>query len=280
MAATDAEPARLYDQLARCNWWMRRLRRTRPGQNLAMRKRLHPGENELAGVEHLSGWLWDRASPGDHPVTLDLGAGFGETLFDWARRCEAGEFVGLGLGGYQLEKARQEAERHGLTERCRFVQQSFDVPLDQEFDVALSIETLFHAPDLRRTLAVVSAELAPGGQLWLVEDMARSPEVARSAPARELCERWSTRRLHTRDDYLTAMAANGLELAEEHHLSQLLRIGDEGERQGRRKTLSRLRRLIPFGRPMVDAFLGGLAMESMHAAGDLEYRAMRLTRPA
>lgn len=245
-----------------------------------MRKSLHAGENELAGVEHLSGWLWNWAQPGDNPIVLDLGAGFGETMFDWAQRCEAGKFVGLGLSGYQINKARKEAERRGLTERCRFVQQSFDVRLDQEFDRALSIETLFHAPDLRQTLAVVAAELAPGGQLLLVEDMARSPEAARSAPALELCERWSTQRLHTRDDYLTAIAASGLQVAQEHHLSQLLHISEQGNRQRRRKKLLGLRRLMPFGRHMVDAFLGGLAMEELHATGDLEYRTMRLTKPA
>jgi len=280
MGASEAELGRLYDQLARCNWWMRRLRRTRPGEDLAMRKRLRPGENELAGVEHLSGWLWERAQLGDAPAVLDLGAGFGETLFDWARRSETGSFVGLGLSGYQVGKARQEAERRGLAGRCRFVQQSFDVPLDQRFDTALAIETLFHAPDLERTLGVVSAELAPGGQLLLVEDMAPGPEAARSAPARELCERWSTRRLHTREDYLAAIAASGLELVEEHHLSGLLQLEDGAARQGRRKRLSRLRRLLPFWRPMVDAFLGGLAMEELHAAGQLEYRTMRLTKPA
>lgn len=280
MAASEAELSRLYDQLARCNWWMRRLRRAGPGDDLAMRKRLHPGKDLLAGIEHLSGWLWNWAQPGDNPVVLDLGAGFGETMFDWAQRCEAGKFVGLGLSGYQINKARQEAARRGLGERCRFVQQSFDVRLDEEFDRALSVETLFHSPDLRQTLAVVAAELAPGGQLLLVEDMARSSEAAQSAAATELCERWSTRRLHTRDDYLTAISASGLEVAEEHHLSPLLHISDESSRQKRRKKLLRLRRLMPFGRHMVDAFLGGLAMEEMHATHDLEYRTMRLLKPA
>ena len=57
----ELELTRLYDQLARYQWWMRRWSRAKPGEGLAMRKRLRSGVDELAGVERLNDWLWSLA---------------------------------------------------------------------------------------------------------------------------------------------------------------------------------------------------------------------------
>ena len=283
MTATgELELAQLYDQLARYQWWMRRWSRAQPGERLAMRKQLAPGRDELAGVEQLNTWLWNLATPDQAPRVLDLGAGFGDTLLCWAADHD-GEYIGLGLSPYQVRRATEQAASLGLTDRCRFVRQEFDAPLPGQFDLIVAVETLFHARDLGNTLAHVAAALVPGGDLVLVEDMARDASVAATAAGQELLSRWSTPRLHTRSDYHGGLRDAGLELEHEFDLTGQLVFAEEGGHDGRRsrrrRRLRRLRCCLPGKRHVVDAFLGGLAMEELQQRGDLEYRAMRARRP-
>lgn len=278
-ATREPELTRLYDGLSRYQWWRRKLARARPGEQLAMRKRLRAGEGALAGAEQLNDWLWRLAGVTvAAPRVLDLGAGFGDTLLHWARQ-HAGEYLGLGLSPYQVERAKQQADALGAGDRCRFLRQPFDAPLDGGFDLIVAVETLFHAPDLRHSLQGVAARLVPGGVMVLVEDMAKDAAVAASPAGRELLARWSTPRLHSHADYEVGLRAAGLELEVDHDLSELLILADTPTRARRRRRLGVLRALVPLGRQVLDAFLGGLAMEDLQARGDLRYHAMRARRP-
>lgn len=277
--ASEPELTKLYDGLSRYQWWRRGLSRARPGEGLAMRKRLQPGSDELAGVEDLNPWLWELANPVEHPRVLDLGAGFGDTLLTFARS-HRGEYLGLGLSHYQIARAERQARSLGVADRCRFVRQSFDAPLHAEFDLVVSVETLFHASDVAHTLHRVADVLAPGGILVLVEDMAEAREVAGSTAGLELCARWATRTLHTRNDYADGLRSVGLTLEREHDLSALLQCSAPATRSRRRRRLAQMRACLPFGRQVVDAFLGGLAMEDLHESGTLRYRAMRARQTA
>jgi len=269
--------AGLYDKLARFAWWRRRLSRSRPGEGLAMRKALRPGSGELAGVEDLNSWLWERAAPSADPVVLDVGAGFGDTLLSWAAQ-NAGHYLGLGLSRYQVERATDQAKTLGLSESCRFLQCAFDRSPAGPFDLIVSIESLFHAADVRRTIARLAASLAPGGSIVMVEDMARDDAVVTSGVGRELCDRWMTPRLHTRSDYLEGLRDGGLEVEYDIDLSDLLTLSTQEHRVRRHRRLRRLRAILPVGRSVVGVFLGGLAMEEMHHRRDLCYRVLGARR--
>ena len=112
----DEDLAQLYDGLARFQWWRRRLKRSGAGEGLEMRKRLlapRPGEDgPPAGADGLDDWLWSRLEPSAGVRVLDVGCGFGATLFHWANNVDGAAgaaFVGLTLSGYQVQRAEEVA---------------------------------------------------------------------------------------------------------------------------------------------------------------------------
>ena len=270
--------ARFYDALARYAWWARRLSRARPGEALAMRKTLRRGAGNLAGVEDLNSWLWSRVAPKGEPRVLDVGAGFGDTVLSWARE-HAGQYLGLGLSRFQTTQAVKQAELLGLSESCRFQRSGFDDSPAGPFDVIVSIETLLYSSDVRGTIQHLASCLAPGGTIVMVEDVAASVEVAASPAGRELLDRWLAIRLPTHAEYVDAIRAAGLKLEFDMDLSHLLVLLAPADRERRARRLRRLRQLLPIGRSVVDAFLGGLAMEELQNRGELSYRVLGATCP-
>jgi SAM-dependent methyltransferase len=282
----EAKLARLYDGLARYQAWRRRLSGAAAGTGLEMHKRLlsPEGDGPEAGSAGLNAWLWARVDmPGARRV-LDVGCGFGATLLDWARRAPEAELVGWTLSPYQARVAAREARRAGVAERCAFRVRSFDAPADARdadpFEVVVSVESLFHAPDAGATLGRLSERLAPGGTLVLVEDLARDDGVAEEPDARELLARWRTTRLHTADELRVALDEAGLELVEDRDLTAQVPHRADVERAASRRRLSRLRAVLPFAAPraILDAFLGGVALEALYARGRMSYRMLRVLR--
>ncbi len=276
MVAEDGELVGLYDGLARFQWFKRRLGRSAKGHDLEMHKRLRApqGDGPGAGVGPLNDWLWDRLSLGEGPDVLDVGCGFGGTLFAWAAKSPAGTFHGLTLSPYQARKARNEARRLKLEERCAFRVQSYDDPISGTYDALVSVESLFHSPGLPRTLSGLARVLAPGGRFVLVEDMAQDGSVAQCSEARELLSTWSTLHLHTSEDYERAVEQAGLSILEAHDLSAQVEHSDPTRLRARADRMRTLRRLTPSrtGRRIIDAFLGGLALEQLYARGQMRYR--------
>lgn len=283
--ATGESPRidRLYDSLSRYQWWLRRVRRAQPGGGLEMHKRLRSGARgrPAAGCAGINDWLWEQLDPAlrDRPLrVLDVGCGFGATLHAFARRAKPeSRFVGLTVSPYQAKKATAEARRAGLDARCAFRVQSFDDEVGEEFDLIVSIESLFHAPDLGHTLARLRACAAPGATLALVEDMARDEAATEDPAARRLLSCWATASMATVTDFRSGLAAAGFELRQDLDLTAQVDL-PLPHRLDRERRLRRWRRFAPAGRRVVDAFLGGLAMEELYERDLLEYRAMIATR--
>jgi SAM-dependent methyltransferase len=273
----------LYDDLARYQWWRRRFARAAPGEGLEMHKRLSApsGDGPGAGTSGLHEWLWDRLRPAPGSRALDVGCGFGATLFSLAARVPELRFLGVSLSPYQVRIADREAHRLGLATRGSFRVQSFDDPLgDEPYDLVLSIESLFHSPDLAATLDHLARHLAPEGRLVLVEDVATSADAARSPDGRELLRTWSTRHLYTLEDYRRAIEGAGLLVVDEVDLSAQVPRREPARLDESARRLRRWRGLAPTAglRRMVDAFLGGVSLERLYEGGRMSYRVL-VARP-
>ncbi|MFC3441786.1 class I SAM-dependent methyltransferase [Sphingobium rhizovicinum] len=95
---------------------------------------------------------------------LDLGCGGGWTSIFFAKR--GYDVVGQDIAPDMIDVARQNAERHGLTDRLSFLCGDYEsLDLDGSFDAAIFFDSLHHAED--ELLAIRSAHraLKPGGLL-------------------------------------------------------------------------------------------------------------------
>lgn len=271
---STADLTRLYDDLGRFQWWRRRFSGGSGLDGLAMHKRLRDGG---AGLSDLNEWLTGLVGDAEPRSVLDLGAGFGATLFHWAQRWNDTRFCGLSLSPYQVARARSLTSDLGLADRVEFVEADnahFD-PGGRTFDLVVSVETLFHAADLRRTLASAAAFVEPGGRLLLVEDMLASAESTRDSAAAHLSELWSTPTLHTVDDFRDAWTAAGLDLLEEHDLSPHVVWGEPSALASKKARLSRWASRLPLrsAREILRAFEGGVALEELYSKGAMKYLA-------
>ena len=103
---------------------------------------------------------------------LDIGCGIGGPVFEMAKTHGA-EVVGIDLEAPLIERARQDAQKHGLSERCTF--QTVEVgPLpfdDHSFDVVISSGAFTQIADKSGILGESLRVLRPGGHLrcydWL-----------------------------------------------------------------------------------------------------------------
>jgi len=242
------ELTRLYDALARWRWWARRLRGAPAGEGLAMHKRLLP---VAAGADRpdaggLEPWLLQKVAAAPAGPVLDVGCGLGSTVFRCAR-VRAGPLHGVTTSAYAVKKAREEAARLRLADRCTFAQHDYDQPFAGRFTLVFAVEALFHTPDLERTLRNVAASAQPGAVLAVCEDMvagaahpdaedpdaedpdaedpdAEDPDAdGTDADRSALREAWATPRLHSPADYRRALAAAGFVVREEIDLTSQVR---------------------------------------------------------
>jgi 2-polyprenyl-3-methyl-5-hydroxy-6-metoxy-1,4-benzoquinol methylase len=94
---------------------------------------------------------------------LDVGCGSGVYSVDFARR-GAGRVVGVDFSGNMLGLARQEAEQHGVADRCEFIQADF-LALDREekFDISIAMGVFDYVPDqvtfLRKMVALTTGKV-------------------------------------------------------------------------------------------------------------------------
>jgi 2-polyprenyl-3-methyl-5-hydroxy-6-metoxy-1,4-benzoquinol methylase len=94
---------------------------------------------------------------------LDVGCGSGVYSVDFARR-GAARVVGVDFSGNMLKLARQEAEQHGVADRCDFIQADFlDLDLDEKFDVSIAMGVFDYVPDqvtfLRKMVALTTGKV-------------------------------------------------------------------------------------------------------------------------
>ena len=78
---------------------------------------------------------------------LDVGCGSGVYSVDFARR-GAGRVVGVDFSENMLKLARQEAERHQVTDMCEFIQADFlELDLEEKFDISIAMGVFDYVPD-------------------------------------------------------------------------------------------------------------------------------------
>jgi cyclopropane fatty-acyl-phospholipid synthase-like methyltransferase len=275
-AAGAGEVAELYDWLSRYVQIANRLAYGDRFAGFTMHKSLAAGEGggTLAGVHAVHDRLLAVSGLPPEPRVLDAGCGFGGTVFRWCGRI-GGRYDGLTISRVQLGVARREARRRGWEARCRFHLQSFDQPLPERYDGIVAIETLVHSPRLAATLAHLAAALRPGGRLLVVEDVPATPlgeEAARDLAL--LREHWGCPRLPAADEYRRGFAAAGLTLLREEDLTSGVRWRAPELLDRLERRYARLRAILPWGpaRAVLAAYLGGIAVERLYAAGRLGYR--------
>jgi SAM-dependent methyltransferase len=165
----------------------------------------------------------------------------------------------------QIATARQEAVRRGLAAAATIVHGDFTALPAGPFDVVLAIESLGHARDLDAVLRRIRTVLAPDGLLLVVDDQLLASRDELDGDVIELARRWRSPRLRSVDRLTSALAAAGFDTRADLDLTGQVRAGDERTLSSRRRWL-RLAGLapIPSLRLVVDAFLGGIALERLH----------------
>jgi SAM-dependent methyltransferase len=112
---------------------------------------------------------WLKIRPGTR--VLDVGCGVGR----WSRLLAARGAVvtGIDLSPTMIAQAQQRARAQGVAERCRFqVQDLSRLDVGEQFDLVLGVTVLQHILDpaaLRAALQAMTAHLAPGGRMVLLE---------------------------------------------------------------------------------------------------------------
>jgi len=101
---------------------------------------------------------------------LDVGCGVGGPMMEIARFSGA-KVTGLNNNEYQLEKARNNVKKSGLTSLCDFLKADFmQIPMsDNTYDSVYAIEATCHAPDKVGIYSEIFRILKPGGSFCAYE---------------------------------------------------------------------------------------------------------------
>ena len=110
-----------------------------------------------------------------------------------------------------------------------------------------------------------------------MEDVARDELAARLPQAAALCAHWRTPRLHTLSDWKAALERAGFERPTVIDLTTRVPLRPARRLDTIERRLRLLRALCPLRgvRLVADAFLGGLCLERLYAAGAMRYVALR-----
>ncbi|MEM8960179.1 MAG: class I SAM-dependent methyltransferase [Acidobacteriota bacterium] len=277
----EADTRHLYDWLSRYNLWLNWWRYRDRDAELTMHKTLRPPAD--AGYEGAATWLYvndlalEAARVPEAPRVLDAGCGFGGTMFRWYEKV-GGRYDGLTLSRVQQRVAERVARKRGIAD-CRFLLQSYDDPLDGLYDTVVVIEALIHSPDFATSFENLWRAVKPGGTMVIVEDVARA-----SAPSDPdftvIREHWGLADVPDDEAYARAMDRADLELIQDDdhsagYVTQSLEENARRERQYRR-----LHRLLPFAgvRVVLDAYIGGVALERLHQNGHFRYRLLAMRK--
>lgn len=281
MAEQDA--VALYESLARFGWWRSRRGVALPElRGLEIRKRLLPpdaADRPADGSEGLDDWLRELVGGFDGRRVLDLGCGFGATVF---RAIEAGaaQAVGITPSPYQVDRARAVAGARGVDARGRFEVAAMHGVLPSA-DLVVAIESLGHTEQLDVVLENVATAIrgSERGRLIWLEDLLRT-EPGEDPDVRGLAEAWCSPPLRSVASVDAALATAGLQVVREIDLTAQV---PRREVEAIDRALRRLRRLlwitpVPFARRILQAFVGGLLLERLYARGRACYRLV-MTEP-
>jgi len=207
---------------------------------------------------------------------LDAGSGYGGTAFDLQPKI-GGHWLGLTISQTQIERARGEAKRRGLSDRIQFALQSYDSPLAASFDLIIGIESLVHSSHPPSTIDNLAHHLSKGGHFVLVDDMPVEslPEKLVSDVA-EAKRMWRCPVMPTEQGWRAVFEAAGLEIVRSLDLSKLVyhRPVEEMTRQIERDR--RRAKLLGWSglRMIPEANVGGLLLERLATQGVMQYRVL------
>ena len=244
-------------------------------KNLTIHKRLHfPQSDQANGIVDSNDWLKSNLQLAPNAHILDAGCGVGGTLFSLLGENRTG--VGISLSGTQVRAAQKIAEQRSQTTRCHFLQQSYDEPLQDSFDLIISIEALTHSHSLATSIKNLAAHLNPDGQFIIIEDMAVK-DISNQPLANIWQQSWCLNSIYTRQDYANALEASRLSLIREVDFTPyihtkpwpnwLIQLG--WWLWGKRPLTSK--------RPLnnqssKDIFIGGWALEKLYRLNLINYR--------
>jgi cyclopropane fatty-acyl-phospholipid synthase-like methyltransferase len=274
----------LYDWLSRFNLLTNRAMFGSSTADLTMHKTLQVPANATASYAGATQRLWindtalDAAALGPEPRVLDVGCGFGGTIFRWHDKA-GGFYDGLTLSNVQREVATREARRRRVANQCRFHLRSYDDPISEPYDAIVSIEALVHSPAFPETIRSLSRALRPGGKLIVAEDIPL-PEAEGDCDLEKIHMYWGLARVPTEDTYRAAIDANGLRVLHDADYSEGFQTSSPEKLARLEARYLRFHDLIPMDGPrfVLAAFLGGLALERLYQKGLVRYRLMVLQR--
>jgi SAM-dependent methyltransferase len=186
--------------------------------------------------------------------------------------------VGITLSEAQAAVANRAAVQRGTATRVRALVCSYDNPPDGPFDVIVAIESLAHSPDPARSVGALARVLAPGGAFIVVDDMPAS--AAASADLDTFKRGWNCPVLWSKDRYIDAFRREGLGIDSDVDLTSDCDLRPSWW-IGMLSNLNRTARAVsPLQTKLVlDAHLGGLALERLLARRDVRYQLIVARRP-
>lgn len=113
------------------------------------------------------------------PAVVDFGCGTGRQLIDLAPAVARG--IGLDLSPNMIARARRNAAQSGVSDTLEFLvgdTAAVDAESLGQFDLALFVGSLEHAPDQTAQLSAAAGLLQPRGRLVVFMPHPRNPGVA------------------------------------------------------------------------------------------------------
>lgn len=238
-------------------------------------------QTTLQAARSIEGADSDRARvQRDRPLrVLDLGCGVGGGVHYLLDRVDGPlRATGVTISPTQVERARQEAERHGFDPaRYAFLDADFhDLPAIEPVDVAFAIEAFIHAERPEIVFEEVARVLRPGGHLVLIDDFFADPAPERrlSTPEQQWVETvregWHAHGLRSVSTVAKMAEAHALLLRDNDDLTPYLSL-DRPRDRFIEWCIVPLRPLL-WRWPYVRGLIGGDALQKCLNAGILEYR--------
>ncbi len=240
-------------------------------KNHTIHKKLKfPQTKTYQNISDINDWLSHHLDLAGDAHILDAGCGVGGTLFSLLNQNRTG--IGITLSPKQVEIARSAAAQLGLGSKVKFIQGSYDDAFEDTFDLVVSIEALTHSVELSESIKNLAQHLNPGGQIVLVEDMAK-PEKKVDSIAEIFTKSWQLQKLYTTSDYQIGLGQANLELVKAVDLTTFV--------TARKwpipllKVMWQLIQRVPSNiKGAKDIFIGGLVLETLYAQGFMSYQVL------
>jgi len=206
------------------------------------------------------------------PNVLDVGCGFGGTIFRWYDRM-GGQFTGVNLSKVQVDIANNEAKRRGIENHCQFLCRSFNEPLPAKYDIVVAIESLNYSPALTKTVMNLVNSLKPGGKLIIVDDIIAGNGEEKSNNISVLKKHWHLGSLPSKKTYQRLFKENNLTIIYEKDLSSQFTPMNFLVLWLIVKVCAVLFLVSPFDfiRTILSAYIGSVALQRLYHEGLVKY---------